>query len=89
MTPIDIIANAIRADHGLAPTSGVTLDNIGGNVATALNALVDPDVVAYAAQALRDDDGSLGIPNAVRHMSSGERRVVALVVLHSIVAEVY
>jgi hypothetical protein len=84
--PIDIIANAIRARHGLPPATGLTLDDgFAEDVATALSTLDHPEIVRYAAEVLRDDANSLGLPAAVRHLSSGERRAVALVVLHSIV----
>ncbi len=85
--PIDIIANAIRRRHGLPPQEGFTLDDLGNDVADVITALDLPPIVRHAAEALRDDDGSLGVPDAVRFLPADQRRVVALVVLHSIGAD--
>jgi hypothetical protein len=85
-TPIDIIANAIRAIHNLPPVTGLTLDDgFGADVATALSTLTHPEIVRHAAQVLRDDANWLGLPAEVRNLSAEQRRSVALVVLHSIV----
>ncbi len=85
--PIDVIANAIRRRYNLPPVEGLTLDDLPENVADTITALDLPQVVRHAAEVLRDDDGSLGVPDAVRHMSADQRRTVALVVLHSIGAD--
>lgn len=72
--PIDIVAAALA---GRNPEAFALAQ-------AAANALTDERIVANAGEALRDDDGSLSVPDGVRHLSADARRHVALVVLRSV-----
>ncbi len=84
--PIDAIGNAIRARHGLPPTSGLTLDDgFGEDVAIAINALTQDAVIIHAARALAADTASR--PNSPLHaanMTVAEYEHLARVVLRSV-----
>lgn len=79
MTPIDILATAV-AKAGWAPST----QEAAPLAAVAAETLIDERIVTQVAQALRDDSGTAGISDVVRHLDAEARRQVARVALRSI-----
>jgi hypothetical protein len=83
-TPIDVIAAAVRANHGLGPMPGLPLSEMGRDVATALGVLTDDLVIDHAVAAVQAHPWT---SEAADELSERELRAVLRVAFGSIVKE--